>query len=196
MKLICREGNIEMEDDNPEDELMNHYIIFHIKIIERFYKCLQKLYSGYHFKDKCTHRRTRSISSVLCYIDYTDIINSVNDDKDGDIDLYKTLNELKHNIKDDLKEYIRIDLKLEIINELELEIKNEIEREVKKQTETGVINNSKTDDNIMNPSKKTKSTRTCCLCNLKRIKIVFIRLEIYVKSVPQKRSHVHYVRLC
>ena len=122
MKLICREGKTEMADDNPEDELMNHYINFHIKLIERFNKCLQKLYSGYHFRDKCAHRSTCSISSVLCYIDYTDIINSVNDDKDGDIDLYKTLNELKHNIKDDLKEYVRIDLKLEIINEFKLEI--------------------------------------------------------------------------
>ena len=82
---------------------------------------MRKLYSGYHIKDKGTHRRTCSTSSVHNYFDYTDINNSVNDDKDGD--LYKALKELKDNIKEDLKEYIRIDLKLEIINELKLEIK-------------------------------------------------------------------------
>ena len=44
----------QIDDFNPDDELMNHSIKFHIKLIERCNKCLQKLYSGYHFKDKCT----------------------------------------------------------------------------------------------------------------------------------------------
>ena len=47
----------------------------------------QKLYSGYHFNDKCRNRRTGIILPVHSYIDYTCINNSVKDDKDDDSDL-------------------------------------------------------------------------------------------------------------
>ena len=62
--------------------------------------------------------------------------------------------------------------------------------------ERGDISNLKTDDNIKNPSKEIKSTRTCCLCKTKKNKNCFIRLEVYVKSVPLKRFNVLYVIFC
>ena len=119
MTLICRECNIEMDDDddNPENELASHNNMFHIKLIDRCKKCMQRLYGGYHFRDRCTDKRTYATLIVHSYIDYTDINDCVNDDKNDDIDLNKTLIELKGTVKEDLKAYFRSDLKLEIINE-------------------------------------------------------------------------------
>ena len=39
--------------------------------------------------------------------------------------------------------------------------------------EGGVINILKTDDNIRNPSKENKSTRTCCFCKIEKNKDCF-----------------------
>ena len=64
---------------------------------------MQRLYNGYHFKDKGTNRRIYTTLPVHSYIDYTSIKNSVDNDKDDDDDLNKTSNELNDNIKEDLK---------------------------------------------------------------------------------------------
>ena len=144
-------------------------------------KCMQRIYSGYHFKDRCIDKRTGPISSVHSYIDYTDINDNDSNDNininkvDKDDDLNKVLNELKNNIKEDLKEYTRLNLKQEIINELKLEIKIEIKKEVKNEIEGGAINNLKTDVNIKNPSKEIKSTRTCCLRKIEKNKDCFYK---------------------
>ena len=100
---------------------MDHYKIFHKSLIVRCTKCMQRIYSGYHFLDKCKDKRTNIIPSVHSYIDSTNIYKSndnIDNKDDKDDDLNKALNELKDNFKEDLKEYIRTDLKQEIINEL------------------------------------------------------------------------------
>ena len=109
MTLICRECNFEIDrdDDNPQHELTNHYDKLHINSFVRGNICLQRLYSGYRFKDKCINRRIFVALQVHSYIDYININNSVNNDKDDVDDLDKTLNELKNNIKEGLKDYIR-----------------------------------------------------------------------------------------
>ena len=168
IRVIRRECNNEIDTSRgyPEHELMDHYI-FYKNLMVRCTKCMQRIYSGYHFMDRCINNRTGLISSTHSYIDYIDIINSNDnidnskDDKDNKNDLNKVLNELKDNIKEDVKEYIRDNLKQEIINELKLEIKNEIKKEVKNEIEGGAINNLKTEVYIKNPSKQIKSTRTC-----------------------------------
>ena len=120
MEIVCRGCNNEIDTSSgyPEHELMSHIIFFHKKLIERCMKCMQRIYSGYHFKDRCIDKRTDLISSVHSYIDYTNIINSNdnidNNKKDDKNDLNNVLNELKDNIKEDLKEYIRTNLKQEI----------------------------------------------------------------------------------
>ena len=58
--------------------------------------CMQKQYSVYHFRYESKANRTGVISSVPCYIDYTDINNSDSDDnidnnKDKDIDYLNTV---------------------------------------------------------------------------------------------------------
>ena len=60
MTLICRECNIEIDndDDNPQHELTNHYDKFHFTLFDVCNKCLQRLYNGYHFNGKCINRRT------------------------------------------------------------------------------------------------------------------------------------------
>ena len=142
MRVICRECNNEIDTSSgyPEHELMDHYNIFHKTLVVRCTKCMQRIYSGYHFKDRCIDNRTGLISSVHSYIDYINIydndsndnIDINKDDKDDkNYDLNKFLNELKDNIKEDLKEYIRTKLKQEINNELKLEIKNEIKKKLK-----------------------------------------------------------------
>ena len=137
MEIVCREFKNEIDTSSgyPEHELMDHYKIFHKNLMVRCTKCMQRIYSGYHFKDRCIDKRTGLISSIHSYINYTNIINSndnIDNNKDDKDELNKVLNELKDNIKEDLKEYNRINLKQEIINELKLEIKNEIKKEVKK----------------------------------------------------------------
>ena len=101
MTLMCIECQVEMdnEDDNPEHELATHYYKFHFELFDRCKKCMQRLYSGYHFKDRCIDKRTCIKLSVHSYIGYTDINNSVNDD----FDLIKISNELKETVKEDLK---------------------------------------------------------------------------------------------
>ena len=81
--LIFRECNIEIHDssDHPEHEIMLHYNKLHKKFVVRCLKCMQKQYSGYHFRNECKANLTGVISSVQSYIDYTDINNSDNDDK-------------------------------------------------------------------------------------------------------------------
>ena len=180
MEIVCRECNNEIDTSSgyPEDELMSHYSFFHKKLVERCMKSMQRIYSSYHFLDKCIDKRTGLISSLHSYIDYTDINdNDSNDNIDinKDDDLNNVLNELKDKIKQDLKEYIRTNLKQEIINELKLEIKNEIKKEVKNEIEGGAINNLKTDVNIKNPSKQIKSTRTCCFCKIEKNKDCFYK---------------------
>ena len=116
MEIVGRECNNEIDTSSgyPEHELMSHYNIFHKELMERCTKCMQRIYSGYHFKDRCIDKRTGLISSVHSYIDYTDINDNDSNDNidinkdDKDDDLYKVLNQLKDNIKEDLKEYIRI----------------------------------------------------------------------------------------
>ena len=141
MRVIRRECNKEIETSSgyPEHEVMDHYI-FHKNLMVRCTKCMQKLYTGYHFKDRCRDNRTGLISSVHSYIDYINIFDNdsndnidINkDDKDDkNYDLNNVLNELKDNIKEDLKEYIRTNLKQEIINEVKLEINNEIKKKLK-----------------------------------------------------------------
>ena len=91
MRVICREGNIEIDTSSgyPEHELLDHYNISYKKLIERCIKCMYKTYSGYHFFDKCRVNRTGLISLVHSYIDCTDIDDSdsndnfdINKDKD------------------------------------------------------------------------------------------------------------------
>ena len=86
-EFIYRDCNIEIDndDDDHEDELMVHYKKFHHKLNNRCRNCMQKLYNGYHFRDSCIDKRTGHKSIVHSYIDYTDISNSVSDDKD-DVD--------------------------------------------------------------------------------------------------------------
>ena len=183
MRVICRECNNEIDTSSgyPEHELMDHYNIFHKILMVRCTKCMQKIYSGYHFMDRCINNHTGLISSTHSYIDYIDIINSNDnidnnkDDKDDKNDLNKVLNELKDNIKEDIKKYIRDNLKQEIINELKLEIKNETKKEVKNEIEGGAINNLKTDVYIKNASKQIKSTRTCCFCKIEKNKDCFYK---------------------
>ena len=183
MEIVCREciNEIDTKSGYPEHELMSHYNIFHKKLKERCMKCMQRIYSGYHFKDRCIDKRTGLISSVHSYIDYTDIndndsIDNIDINKDDKDDyLNEVLNELKDNIKEDLKEYIRTNIKQEILNELKLEIKKEIKKEVKNEIEGGAINNLKTDVNIKNPSKEIKSTRTCCFCKIEKNKDCFYK---------------------
>ena len=121
MRVICRECNnkIDTSSGYPEHELMDHYNIFHKNLMERCAKCMQRLYSDYHFLDKCKVKRTNIITSVHSYIDYTNINNSNNNidknEDDKDDDLNKALKELKDNIKEDLKQYIRTNLKQKII---------------------------------------------------------------------------------
>ena len=55
------------------------------------------------------------------------------------------------------------------MKELKLEIQNVIEEELKNKIEGGAINN----DNNKYPSKKIKSTRTCCLCKIEKNKDCF-----------------------
>ena len=155
MEIVCEECNIEIDTCRgyPEHELTGHYNIFHKKSIERCMKCMQRIYIGYHFKDRCIDKCTGLISSVHSYINYTNIINSndnIDNNKDDKDDLNKVLNDLKENFKEDLKENTRTNLKQEIINELKLEIKSEIKKEVKTEIEGGAINILKTDVNIDN----------------------------------------------
>ena len=136
LTLMCKECNIDLgdendddNDNNPEDDLMIHYHKSHDKLLKTCRKCVQRLYSNFHFNDSCTDKRTGFILPTHSYIDYSDI--NYSDDKDRDDDyshLNKTLNEMKDNIEEGLKEYIRTNLKLEIINELKLEIKNGIKK--------------------------------------------------------------------
>ena len=182
MEIVCRECNNEIDTSSgyPEHKLMNHYNYFHKKLMERCMKCIQRIYSGYHFKDRCIDKRTGLISSVNSYIDYTDINDNDSNDnidinKDNkDNDLNKVLNDRKDNIKEDLKEYIRTNLKQEIINELKLEIKKEIKK-IKNEIEGDAINNLKTDVNIKNPFEKIKSTRICCFCKIEKNKDCFYK---------------------
>ena len=185
MRVICRECNNEIDTSSgyPEHELMDHYNIFHKNLMVRCTKCMQRIYSGYHFKDRCIDNRTGLISSLHSYIDYINIydndsndnIDINKDDKDDkNYDLNNVLNELKDDIKEDLKEYIKTNLKQEI-NELKLEIKNEIKKEVKNEIEGGAINNLKTDVIIKNPSKQIKSTRTCCFCKIEKNRDCFYK---------------------
>ena len=64
MEFICRDCNIEIDNDDPEDKLMVHYNNFHNKLINRSRKCMQKLYNGYHFWDNCIYNRTGHINST------------------------------------------------------------------------------------------------------------------------------------
>ena len=88
MRVICRECNNEIDTSSgyPEHELMSHYNIFHKKLMERCMKCIQRLYSGYHFKDRCMDNRTGLISSVHSYIYY---INIYDNDSNDNIDINK-----------------------------------------------------------------------------------------------------------
>ena len=62
--------------------------------------CMQRQYSGYHFRDECKDNRTGTITSVHSYIDYTDINNSDSDkDCNDNIDINKVFNELKDNLQ-------------------------------------------------------------------------------------------------
>ena len=124
-------------------------------------KCMYKTYSGYHFFDKCKVNRTGLISSVHSYIDYTDINDNIDNNKDKD-DLNKVLNELKDNIIEDLRNYIKNELKTEIVNELKTETVTELKTEI--------VNDSKIESNIKNKSNETnnKTTKPCCLCNIKK----------------------------
>ena len=137
MRVICRECNNKIDTGSgyPEHELIDHYNIFHKNLMLRCTKCVQRIFSGYHFLDKCKDKSTNIITSVHSYIDYTKFNNSTdnidNNKDDKDDDLNKVLIELKDNIKEELKEYIRTNLKQEINNELKQEIKNEIKKEVK-----------------------------------------------------------------
>ena len=125
MRVICRECNNEIDTSSgyPEHELMDHYNIFHKNLLVRCMKCMQRIYSGYRFMDRCINKCTGIISSTHSYIDYihiiisNDNIDNNKDDKDDKDDLNKVLNDLKDNIKEDIKEYIRDNLKREIINE-------------------------------------------------------------------------------
>ena len=179
MRVICRECNdkIDISSGYPEHELMDHYNTFHKNLMVRCTKCMQRIYSGYHFLDKCKDNLTNFITSVHRYFDYTNFNNSNdnidNNKDDKDDDLNKVLNDLKDNIKEYLKEYIRTKLKQEINNELKLEIKNEIKKVFKITIEGGAINNLKTDVDIKNPSKEIKSTRTCCFCKNEKNKDCF-----------------------
>ena len=137
MEIICREcyNEIDISSGYPEHELMNHSYFFHENLMIRCTKCMQRIYSSYHFLDKFKDKCTNIITSVHSYIDYTNISDSNDnndnneDDKDGVLN--KVLNELKDNLKEGLKEYIRTNLKQEVINELKLEIKNEIKKKLK-----------------------------------------------------------------
>ena len=143
MRVICREciNEIDTSSGYPEHELMDHYNIFHKNLMVRCTKCMQGMYSGYHFNGKCKDNCTYITTSGCSYINYNNIydndsndnIDINKDDKDDNYDLNNVLNELKNNIKEDLIEYIRTNLKQEIINELKLEIKSEIKKEVKKK---------------------------------------------------------------
>ena len=84
MEIVCRECNNEIDTSSgyPEHELMDHYNIFHKNLMVRCTKCMQRINSDYHFKDRCIDKRTDLISSVHSYIDYTNIINS-NDNIDN-----------------------------------------------------------------------------------------------------------------
>ena len=84
LEFTCRDCNIEIDngDDDPKVELMVHYNKFHNKLINRCRKFMQKLYNCYHFRDSCIDKRTCHISIVHSYMDYTDIIVSLIDDKD------------------------------------------------------------------------------------------------------------------
>ena len=75
------------EDDNPDYELATHYNKFHIKLIDRCKKCMQRLCRCYHFKDRSIDKHTGHISLVHSYIDFNDIIISVTGDKDDVDDL-------------------------------------------------------------------------------------------------------------
>ena len=129
IRIIYRERNNKIDTNSgyPDHELMDHYIIFRKNLMVRCTKCMQRIYSGYHFLDKCKDERTNIITSVHSYIDYTNINNgndNIDNKKDDrEDDLNKILNELKDNIKEVLKKYIETNLKQEIINELKLEIK-------------------------------------------------------------------------
>ena len=91
--------------DHPDHKLMIHYNNLHKKLVGRCKIFIQKLYSGYHFKDKFRDNRTCVIRSVNSFVDHTDINNTDNDDnigKDND-DLNKILNDLKDTIIEGLK---------------------------------------------------------------------------------------------
>ena len=59
MRVICRECNNEIDTSSgyPEHELMNHYNIFHKNLMVGCTKCMQRIYSGSHFKDRCIDKR-------------------------------------------------------------------------------------------------------------------------------------------
>ena len=162
MTIICRESNIEIDTSSgyPEHELMNHYDNLHNNLIERCVKCMHRKYSGYQFSDKYKVISTGLITSVLRYVNYTDIYNNVSDndndnkkDKDKD-DLNKVLNSLKDNIIENLTDYIKNDSKTEILNEIKTEIINDL------KTETNIKKKSNEVDN--------KTTRGCCLCKTEK----------------------------
>ena len=60
MRVTCRECNNEIDTSSgyPEYELMDHYNIFHKNLMVRCTKCMQRIYSNYHFLDKCIDKRT------------------------------------------------------------------------------------------------------------------------------------------
>ena len=65
MSLKCRECNIENDDrgDHSYYELMIHYNNLHKKLVDRFKICMQKLYSGYHFRVQCKDNCACAIST-------------------------------------------------------------------------------------------------------------------------------------
>ena len=67
-----------------------------------------------------------------------------------------------------------------------LEIKNKIKK-LKYEIERGDINNLKTDDNIRNPCKEIKSSRTCCLCKIEKNKDCFYKTGGLCKECSSKK---------
>ena len=95
--LICRGCNIEIDTSSgyPEHELMSHYDNLHDKVIERFLRCMQSKFNGYHFVHQFKNTARVFIEHKHNFIDYSVINNDNNKDKD---ELNEVLNFLKDNI--------------------------------------------------------------------------------------------------
>ena len=119
--IECGPGMFSRED-NGEQFWLNHYKNIHSKLVTRYIKCLQKLYSNFHLKDKCNQAGTDTIGSVHSYTDHSDQVSSSSN--------FSSNNENKSELRE---------FKLGHMKELKLEVMKDVMKEVIKDVGTKVF---------------------------------------------------------